>query len=262
MYESNDLILIKDETNKLKDYVKKNTQVEEKNTPIDPFLFSQNLVKKKIMSNQAIFNFYSSPDYSNIKFAGVKTGIFTYTIKGDNREELATISSNIFSNQFEVYSKEKILLMKVKFCINLLGLYGPLKFYVDIYENENKRTKKYTKDGTKRTVCEFENKNPKYSKSCNCYFLKFYERKITSSVKNFQLILKGEENESVTETLNDDYDDDIVNNISEANDIYFQFAKNKDDDFYCDYKPPFDNLTAFSLALIVLSRKTLCEQNE
>ncbi len=257
-----------DERQKLQNNKKK------KEEQVDDPSWKQNLVEKRIISKQLLFNYYSSEDYTALIFACVKTGIFSYTIKGPNGDEIAYISSNFLSNKFKVYTKEKLTIMNVTFCLNFLGMYGPLKFYVELLDIENKFSKNFIFGESFRTIYEFENKEPRYCRSLNCYLLKFKGRKIKSSVKNFQLIMKKANNthpqpnnNTITEEANNNTNScastDLGNSFNNnPNDIFFQFAKDNDNYFFADFKPPFNHLNAFALAIIVLSKKTFCEQKE
>ena len=68
--------------------------------------------------------------------------------------------------------------------------------------------------------------------------MKFKDRNIKPSNKNFQLIDKKNEN-------------NILLQFGEIN--------NNNDNFFLDFKFPFTEITAFAVAIIVLSSKKFCE---
>ena len=68
-----------------------------------------------------------------------------------------------------------------------------------------------------------ENKQPVYNQIYKCYVLKFIDRKIKTSSKNFQIIFKSNLNE-------------------EKNNILLQFAETEEGFFILDYKSPFNDV--------------------
>lgn len=249
-FESRELILVREEE---KQSIKKLTEEN-----ISSIQWLQNKVERRLISQQIIFNYICDDKKDSfIKYVAIKSGFCTYTIKAPNtNEELVYISSNLFSTDFTVYNKDKKILMSVKFCLNFLGLYGPLKFYVTIHEQNIESDKKF-KMSTFSPTYEFENKDPKYSKIFNCYLLNFKERKIKSSVKNFQLVTKGTSTVSNIDSIFDSNDSD-----KDSLDIILQLAMENENYFFCDFKAPFNHLLSFALSVIVLTNKTFCEQRE
>ena len=82
------------------------------------------------------------------------------------------------------------------------------------------------------------NKSPTYNDFFKVYTLKFIERKVIPNEKNFQVIFS-------------DYKED-------SNDILLQFAQSVDNGFVLDYKFPFNNITAFALAITAMASRTFC----
>lgn len=158
-----------------------------------------------------------------------KTGLYSYSITNPSTNQvILTIKSNLFSNQFYINDNEKNTVCKVKYNFNFFGLSGPVKMEISLLNKSS---------SLDNTNLLFFNKMPSYSKKYNCYVLKFIDRTIKSSIKNFQLINKEDEE-----------------------DIYLQFALMEDNTYILDYKEPFNALIAFAIGIINLSQKILCEQ--
>lgn len=186
----------------------------------------KNTMKKSIEKNKIIY-YLNKNNTDEIILTAKKTGMFTYSIRNPiNKEVFANIKSNIFSNQFSIYDNQKSLIMKINFNINILGFGGPMKMEVLLDPNNSRDENGH-----------FINKTPTFSTIYKCYVLKFIDRTIKSSTKNFQLI-----------------------NIKNENDIFLQFALCDDNKYILDYKAPFNVLTAFAVGIVTLSQKMLCEQ--
>ena len=75
------------------------------------------------------------------------------------------------------------------------------------------------------------------------YVLNFINRKVIPNEKNLQIIF----------AKNEGWNED------NKNDILLQFAQVQNNEFILDYKYPFNNITAFALALSALSSRTFCQ---
>ncbi len=84
-----------------------------------------------------------------------------------------------------------------------------------------------------------KNKSPVYNDFFKVYTLQFIRRKVIPNEKNFQIIFS-------------DYKED-------SNDILLQFAQSENDEFILDFKHPFNNITAFALAITAMSSRTFCK---
>ena len=199
--------------------------------------WTQNILCKSTdPQNKPIYTFRSVKSPYETIYTSSKTGMFNYVINDSKQQKVATISSSLLSNNFTVFDVDQNPLMKVKYSLNMFGLFGQIKFEVNImkYIDVNK--------DLKNIPCDFINKEPEYSPIYKSYYLKFIGRTIKSSVKNFQLINKVSNNES-------------------SDNIYYQFALLQSDGvFVCDFKEPFTNLLGFALGIIALSSKMFCEQ--
>lgn len=205
---------------------------QKENPSNDNKITNQSWVKTTMVKisekNKTSFLLYKDQSHEVILNAS-KTGMYSYSITNPvTHQVILTIKSNIFSNQFYINDNEKNTVCKVKYNFNFLGLSGPVKMEISL---SNKSST------VNSSELFFYNKMPSYSKKYNCYVLKFIDRTIKSSIKNFQLINK--ENEE---------------------DIYLQFALMEDNTYILDYKEPFNALTAFAIGIINLSQKILCEQ--
>ena len=84
------------------------------------------------------------------------------------------------------------------------------------------------------------NKAPIYNDFFKVYTLNFIKRSVVPNEKNFQVIFS-------------DYKED-------NNDILLQFAQSKNNnEFILDYKFPFNNVTAFALAITAMASRTFCK---
>jgi len=78
-----------------------------------------------------------------------------------------------------------------------------------------------------------------YNDFFKVYTLKFIKRKVIPNEKNFQVIFS-------------DYKED-------NNDILLQYAQSDNNGFILDYKFPFNNVTAFAMAVTAMSSRTFCK---
>ena len=86
-------------------------------------------------------------------------------------------------------------------------------------------------------VYKTENKSPEYNSIYKTYVLNFINRKVIPNEKNIQIILDN----------------------GNKNDILLQFAQVQNNEFILDFKYPYNNITAFALALSALSSRTFCQ---
>ena len=84
-----------------------------------------------------------------------------------------------------------------------------------------------------------ENKSPEYNSIYKCYVLNFVNRKVIPNENNIQIIYSD---------INED-----------KNNILLQFAQVEKDEYILDFKYPFNNITALSLALTTLSSRMFCQ---
>lgn len=94
---------------------------------------------------------------------------------------------------------------------------------------------------------EFSNKTPTYSKEYNCYVLNYINRRIKTSVKNFQLVGDSFPQKEKSKTKN------------EKEDILLQFGEARENIFIIDYKYPFSPIKAFGIGISCIQNKKLCE---
>ena len=213
--DHSNIALIKDEKNGHFPKVKGNSSI----VPLNSAWF-RNIITYS--SGSFLFN---SED-KEVNLTGLKTGMFSYIISSNKNEEVLKVKSNMLSNSFKVYSvkHQNKILLTVHYAFSILGMGGPIKLNI-VLNNEDQSF-------------SFINKNPVYYKQMNCYGLKFIERKILISSKNFQLVSEDDE---------------------EQENVLLQFGQCDSNSFFIDYKPPFNYLSAFAIAIIALSQKRLCE---
>ena len=86
-------------------------------------------------------------------------------------------------------------------------------------------------------IYKLKNKAPEFNEFFNVYTLKFKDRRVIPNEKNMQII----------------YQDFIEDNQN----ILLQFAQSEKG-YILDYKFPFNNITAFALAITAMSSRTFC----
>ena len=209
--------------------------------------WSRNKIIKKIESK--ILNLYLFDDNDNEKnylILNAKKENSNYKIFNDKKDLIALIKWNFLSSNFKVYDNNNKELLNVIYELNLKGLNGPSKMKIilnkdinnklkDCYDSQNKI---YNSD----KVYLMENKQPVYNQIYKCYVLKFINRKIKTSTKNFQIVFQSNSN-------NDD----------NQNNILLQFAETEEGFFILDYKFPFNEVTAFAIGIVANSSKIFCE---
>ena len=160
-----------------------------------------------------------------------------YTIRNDV-DIVGKIKWNIFSNHFKVYDDKDNLIEEIIYNFNFKGWNGPTKLQIKMPKTSN-NVKSWNKTKNKKLLHQIENKSPEYNDFFNIYTLKFIRRKVIPNEKNLQLIYS-------------EYKEDKDN-------ILLQFAQSKGNEFILDYKYPFNNITAFAVAITSLSSRTFCK---
>jgi len=151
----------------------------------------------------------------------------------------AKIRWNLFSNHFKVFDENNNLIEEIIYEFNFKGWNGPTKLKI-LLPKKTTQEKSLTKlSGNKKMVHNIKNKSPIYNDYFKLYTLKFIDRKVISNEKNFQVIFT-------------DYKED-------NNDILLQFAQSENNEFILDYKYPFNNVTAFALAITAMASRTFCK---
>ena len=156
----------------------------------------------------------------------------------NNEEAVAKIRWNIFSNHFKVYDDKNNLIEEIIYNFNFRGWNGPTKLKILMPKNAGKSNScSYNKN--RMTLNKMENKAPEYNDIFNVYVLRFIRRKVIPNEKNIQIIYS-------------EYKED-------NNNILLQFALSSHNQFFLDYKYPFNNITAFALGITSLSSRTFCK---
>jgi hypothetical protein len=156
----------------------------------------------------------------------------------NNEEAVAKIRWNIFSNHFKVYDDKNNLIEEIIYNFNFRGWNGPTKLQILMPKNASKSNScSYNKN--RMTLNKMKNKAPEYNDMLNVYVLRFIRRKVIPNEKNIQIIYS-------------EYKED-------NNNILLQFAQSSHNQFFLDYKYPFNNITAFALGITSLSSRTFCK---
>ena len=158
--------------------------------------------------------------------------------KNYDKDIKAKIKWNMLSNHFKIYDKNNNIIEEIIYNFNFKGWIGPTKFQILIPSN-NSRMGKGIISNDKSNMCTMENKSPEYNSIYKCYVLNFINRKVIPNEKNVQIVYS-------------DLQEDKSN-------ILLQFAQVENDEYALDYKYPFNNITAFALALSALSSRTFCQ---
>ena len=167
-----------------------------------------------------------------------------YTIYNEKNNPISFIKWNFLSSNFKVYDNNNKELLNIIYDINIKGLNGPIKMKIILTKDTNYSPRQWYNNQTKSynndIVYVMENKQPVYNQIYKCYVLKFIDRKIKTSSKNFQIVFKS-------------------NSEEDQNNILLQFAETEQGFFILDYKFPFNDVTAFAVGIIANSSKILCE---
>ena len=151
----------------------------------------------------------------------------------------AKIRWNLFSNHFKVFDENNNLIEEIIYEFNFKGWNGPTKLKILLPKQVTKEASLINLSGNKNLVYNIKNKAPIYNDYFKVYTLKFIKRKVIPNEKNFQVIFT-------------DYKED-------SNDILLQFAQSDNNGFILDYKFPFNNITAFALAITAMASRTFCK---
>ena len=151
----------------------------------------------------------------------------------------AKIRWNLFSNHFKVFDESNNLIEEIIYEFNFKGINGPTKLKILLPKITKNEKSLVNITGNKKLVYNMKNKSPVYNDFFKVYTLQFIRRKVIPNEKNFQIIFS-------------DYKED-------CNDILLQFAQSENDEFILDFKHPFNNITAFALAITAMSSRTFCK---
>lgn len=151
----------------------------------------------------------------------------------------AKIRWNLFSNHFKVFDESNNLIEEIIYEFNFKGINGPTKLKILLPKITKNEKSLVNITGNKKLVYNMKNKSPVYNDFFKVYTLLFIRRKVIPNEKNFQIIFS-------------DYKED-------SNDILLQFAQSENDEFILDFKHPFNNITAFALAITTMSSRTFCK---
>ena len=165
--------------------------------------------------------------------------IYKYINRQDNYEKeiKARLKWNLLSNKFKIFDNKNRLIEEINYNLNFKGWSGPTKLQVIIHENNNLNF------DFMNHIYKMENKSPEYNNIYKTYVLNFINRKVIPNEKNIQIIFAKNEGW----------------NNGNKNDILLQLAQTQNNEFILDFKYPFNNITAFALALSCLSSRTFCK---
>ena len=165
--------------------------------------------------------------------------IYKYLNSHNNydKEIKARLKWNLLSNKFKIFDNKNKLIEEINYNLNFKGWSGPTKLQVIIHENNNLNF------DFMNNAYKMENKSPEYNSIYKTYVLNFINRKVIPNEKNIQIIFMKNEGW----------------NNGNKNDILLQFAQTQNNEFILDFKYPFNNITAFALALSALSSRTFCQ---
>ena len=186
-----------------------------------------------------VYKLYSddkSKSHSSLLRAAKEKGI--YIIRNDEGI-LAKLRWNIFSNHFKVFDDKNNLIEEIIYNFNFKGWNGPTKLTILIPKTPSRQSS-LSKNKNKQILHKMRNKMPEYNNIFHTYVLDFIRRSgIIPNEKNMQVI-------------NSEYKED-------NNNILLQFAQTNKNEFILDYKYPYNNITAFALAITALSSRTFCK---
>ena len=165
--------------------------------------------------------------------------IYKYINRHNNYEKeiKARLKWNLLSNKFKIFDNKNRLIEEINYNLNFKGWSGPTKLQVIIHENNNLNF------DFMNHIYKMENKSPEYNNIYKTYVLNFINRKVIPNEKNIQIIFAKNEGW----------------NNGNKNDILLQLAQTQNNEFILDFKYPFNNITAFALALSCLSSRTFCK---
>ena len=151
----------------------------------------------------------------------------------------AKIRWNLFSNHFKVFDENNNLIEEIIYEFNFRGINGPTKLKILLPKITKNEKSLVNITGNKKLVFNMKNKSPVYNDFFKVYTLQFLRRSVIPNEKNFQIIFS-------------DYKED-------GDDILLQFAQSQNDEFILDFKHPFNNISAFALAITAMASRTFCK---
>jgi hypothetical protein len=225
--------------------LKNNIIIDEENIDKNEWIKNRLKITKNMQERKIIYRLES--DNGNNKIINILSAykdkgfyvIYKY-INGKNnyeKEIKATIKWNMLSNHFKIFDCNNNILEEISFNFNFKRMNGPTKLQVSI--PINKSIKKGIGGNNKIFMNKMENKLPEYNIIYKSYVLNFINRKVIPNEKNIQVVYSD---------LQED-----------KNNILLQFAQIENDEYALDYKYPFNNITAFALALTNLSSRMFYE---
>ncbi len=167
--------------------------------------------------------------------------IYKYINEKNNydKEIKAKIKWNMLSNHFKIYDCNNNIIEEIIYNFNFKRMNGPTKFQILMPFMNKNIMNGMGKGGNRIYVNRMENKLPEYNSIYKSYVLNFINRKVIPNEKNVQIIYSD---------LKED-----------KNNILLQFAQVENDEYALDYKYPFNNITAFALALTNLTSRMFYE---
>ena len=137
------------------------------------------------------------------------------------------------------FDENNHLIEEIIYEFNFRGINGPTKLKILLPKITKNEKSLVNITGNKKLVYNMKNKNPVYNDFFKVYTLQFIRRKVIPNEKNFQIIFS-------------DYKED-------GDDILLQFAQSQNDEFILDFKHPFNNISAFALAITAMASRTFCK---
>ena len=228
----NNIILDKDFNNNKNEWIKNRLKI------------TKNMQEKKIIYRLEPDNGNHINNNINTLSAYKDSGfyvIYKYINEKNNydKEIKAKIKWNMLSNHFKIYDCNNNIIEEIIYNFNFKRMNGPTKFQILIPFMNKNIMNGMEKGGNRIYVNRMENKLPEYNSIYKSYVLNFINRKVIPNEKNVQIIYSD---------LKED-----------KNNILLQFAQVENDEYALDYKYPFNNITAFALALTNLSSRMFYE---
>ena len=187
-----------------------------------------------------IFKLYSddkNKSHSNQFLLWVEKERGSYVVR-NNEGIVAKLRWNIFSNHFKVFDDKDNLIEEIIYNFNFKGWNGPTKLTILIPKTPGRKSS-YSKNKNRHILHKMNNKFPEYNEIFHTYVLNFLRRPgIIPNERNIQVI-------------NSEFKED-------SNNILLQFAQTNLNEFILDYKYPYNKITAFALAVTLLSSRTFC----
>ncbi len=227
--------------------LKNNIIIDEENIDKNEWTKNRLKITKNMQERKIIYRLES--DNGNNKIINILSAykdkgfyvIYNY-INGKNnydKEIKAKIKWNMLSNHFKIYDCNNNIIEEIIYNFNFKRMNGPTKFQILIPFMNKNIMNGMGKGGNRIYVNRMENKLPEYNSIYKSYVLNFINRKVIPNEKNVQIIYSD---------LKED-----------KNNILLQFAQVENDEYALDYKYPFNNITAFALALTNLTSRMFYE---